>query len=234
MNGQVVLFGNNMKQKMGVGCLLKSGGLDLCVTDNLNEMMNWMDKSEAKLLIYNFGNLAEKEDMDKQSEMSRLSVIRNMIDKPVIGIGEEMEEMFRILALNCGLDDCVDANCNPLEIVARIYAQIRFYDRLSQMEKKSVICLEGLEVDDQAKMVRVEGHLVDLTPTEYKILHLLMEEPGKVFSNKQIYERIWKMSPVGADNTVAVHVRHIREKIESNPQEPKYLRVVWGQGYKVG
>ena len=94
--------------------------------------------------------------------------------------------------------------------------------------------MKDLEVDDNAKVVRVRGNEVELTPTEYKILHLLMEKPGRVLSNKQIYERIWKMAPIGADNTVAVHIRHIREKIEENPQEPRYLQVVWGQGYRVG
>jgi len=94
--------------------------------------------------------------------------------------------------------------------------------------------MDGIEVDDTAKLVKVGGNRVDLTPTEYKILHLLMEKPGRVLSNRQIYEEIWHMEPVGVDNTVAVHIRHIREKIEENPQNPRFLRVVWGQGYKVG
>ncbi len=93
--------------------------------------------------------------------------------------------------------------------------------------------LDGLELDDMARQVSVKGSRVDLTPTEYNILRLLLERPGRVLSNSQIYERIWKESPIGSDNTVAVHIRHIREKIEENPQEPRYLQVVWGQGYKV-
>ena len=100
--------------------------------------------------------------------------------------------------------------------------------------RETHLAMDGIEVDDVAKMVWVEGNRVDLTPTEYKILRLLMEKPGRVLSNSQIYESIWKMAPIGADNTVAVHIRHIREKIEENPQNPRYLRVVWGQGYKVG
>lgn len=234
MKGQIILSGMEMKSQLGLGCLLKSGGLDMVVENEARGIFDLLEKSDTKLVLYNFGKVDELSGEQRQESLNRITLMRSWSEKPVVAVGENMDEMFRILVLNCGADDCIDVNCNPLEITARISAQIRCYDRLVQAEKKSVICLEGLEVDDQSKMVKVEGHLVDLTPTEYKILHLLMEEPGRVFSNKQIYEKIWKMAPIGADNTVAVHVRHIREKIESNPQEPKYLRVVWGQGYKVG
>lgn len=107
---------------------------------------------------------------------------------------------------------------------------------LTQRARKELKKMEvnGLEVDDATKTVTVDGRKVNLTPTEFKILRLLMETPGQVISNHEIYESIWKMAPIGADNTVAVHIRHIREKIEDNPQEPRFLKVVWGQGYKVG
>lgn len=230
MTGKVLLFGEYYKEQMGMACLLKSGGMELQAVKDVTQLAAYLEQEDGKLVLFHLSVGEQK----RSGDMETLSVLRGLTNKPVIGIGDGMEDRTRILALNYGADDCVDTNCNPLELLARIYAQIRCYERLVREEKKSVICLEGLEVDDQAKLVRVEGHLVDLTPTEYKILHLLLEEPGRVFSNKQIYERIWKMSPIGADNTIAVHVRHIREKIERNPQEPRYLRVVWGQGYKIG
>ncbi len=140
-----------------------------------------------------------------------------------------------IRELNAGADDVLDREGSNMEALARIQAQIRCYKRLVSARKPvECIKMDELEMDDSAKMVTVRGKRVDLTPTEYKILHLLLEKPGRVLSNKQIYESIWKMSPIGADNTIAVHIRHIREKIEVNPQEPRYLQVVWGQGYKVG
>lgn len=234
MKGQIIFSGTELKAQMGLGCLLKSGGLELVIENEMQRVYDLLEKDSTKLVLFNFGKVNLLSDEKRQEALNKITLVRNWSEKPVVVVGENMDEMFRILVLNCGADDCIDESCNPLELTARISAQIRCYDRLIQVDKKSVICLEGLEVDDQSKMVKVEGHLVDLTPTEYKILHLLMEEPGRVFSNKQIYEKIWKMAPIGADNTVAVHVRHIREKIESNPQEPKYLRVVWGQGYKVG
>lgn len=149
---------------------------------------------------------------------------------------DKRNEMLRILALNAGADDVLDQKEeSPMVFMARIQAKIRSYRRLSgQAERSKSIKMRDLEMDDGAKLVLVKGNRVDLTPTEYKILHLLMEQPGRVLSNKQIYESIWKMEPIGADNTIAVHIRHIREKIEENPQNPHYLQVVWGQGYKVG
>jgi DNA-binding response OmpR family regulator len=116
-----------------------------------------------------------------------------------------------------------------------VQALLRCYRRLlSEPKPRKLIKMGGLEMDDDAKQVRVEGNRVDLTPTEYKILYLLMEQPGRIWSNRQIYESIWQMDSIGSDNTVAVHIRHIREKIEENPRNPRYLQVVWGRGYRVG
>lgn len=175
---------------------------------------------------------------DSKSANELLSLIRGMRtvkSKPILVRLNGADERLRIMALKAGADDVVGSECSVLELLARIQALLRCYRRLITAEKpKTTMKMNGLEVDDAAKLVCVEGNRVKLTPTEYKILYLLMEKPGRVLSNRQIYESIWKMAPIGADNTVAVHIRHIREKIEKNPQNPRYLRVVWGQGYKVG
>ena len=146
------------------------------------------------------------------------------------------EDADKILGLNVGADDYVTKPFNPLELVARVKSQLRRYTRLGaavSQESAHVYETGGLSVNDDLKEVRVDGELVKLTPIEYNILLLLMKNQGRVFSINQIYENIWNEEAVAADNTVAVHIRHIREKIEINPREPRYLKVVWGLGYKV-
>ena len=161
--------------------------------------------------------------------------LRGVTDKPIMVYGESMDEMTMISMLNAGADDCVTSACGPLELLARVNSQIRRYHRLrGSLQPVEVLKIGELEINDTSKTVLVGGRSVSMTPMEYKILHLLAKKRGKVLSTKQIYEEVWNMKPIGADNTVAVHVRHIREKIENNPQDPKYLQVVWGQGYKVG
>lgn len=138
--------------------------------------------------------------------------------------------------MEAGADDYVMADCNPLELLARIKSQLRRYTQLVNVRESidRIYQVDGLVVDDIQRTVTVDGKNVRLTPIEYKILRFLVQQQGKVFSNSQIYENIWNMEAFGADNTIAVHVRHIREKIESNPRQPRYLKVVWGNGYKVG
>jgi DNA-binding response OmpR family regulator len=140
------------------------------------------------------------------------------------------------MALNAGADDYVTADCNPLELLARVKSQLRRYSQLANL-RTNIDCIyrvDGLEVNDVYRRVTVDGREVKLTPIEYQILKLLVQERGRVLSISQIYESIWHMQAIGADNTIAVHIRHIREKIEYNPKEPRYLKVVWGTGYKVG
>ena len=140
----------------------------------------------------------------------------------------------KILGLNVGADDYVSKPFNPLELVARVKSQLRRYTTLSNGAPGETIYEEGgLVINDDLKKVTVDGEEVKLTPIEYNILLLLMKNKGKVFSISQIYEAIWNEEAIGADNTVAVHIRHIREKIEINPKEPRYLKVVWGVGYKI-
>ena len=162
--------------------------------------------------------------------------IREQNSVPIIILSAKSEDADKILGLNIGADDYVTKPFNPLELVARVKSQLRRYTQLgSQVEAPgaALYTTGGLSIDDDRKEVRVDGEPVKLTPMEYNILLLLMKNQGKVFSINQIYEAIWGEEAIGADNTVAVHIRHIREKIEINPKEPRYLKVVWGIGYKV-
>ena len=161
--------------------------------------------------------------------------IRETSSVPIIFLSAKSEDVDKILGLNVGADDYITKPFNPLELTARVKSQLRRYTQLGSIAevKPSIFRVGGLMVDDERKEVTVDGELVKLTPIEYRILLLLMQNPGRVFSISQIYERIWNEEALGGDNTVAVHIRHIREKIEINPKEPRYLKVVWGVGYKI-
>jgi DNA-binding response OmpR family regulator len=153
---------------------------------------------------------------------------------PIIILSAKTEDADKILGLNVGADDYVTKPFNPLELVARVKSQLRRYTTLSNPDLgETTYEAGGLVINDDLKKVIVDGEEVKLTPMEYNILLLLMKNKGKVLSIAQIYEKIWKEEAIGADNTVAVHIRHIREKIEINPREPRYLKVVWGVGYKI-
>lgn len=162
--------------------------------------------------------------------------IREENNMPIIILSAKSEDADKILGLNIGADDYVTKPFNPLELIARVKSQIRRYTKLGstvEAETESIYTVGGLSVNDDLKEVTVDGELVKLTPLEYSILLLLVKNQGKVFSISQIYEDIWNEDAIGVDNTVAVHIRHIREKIEINPKEPRYLKVVWGVGYKI-
>ena len=162
--------------------------------------------------------------------------IREEMSLPIIILSAKSEDADKILGLNIGADDYMTKPFNPLELVARVKSQLRRYTQLgstSKEDSKYEFKTGGLVIRDDLKRVTVDGETVKLTPIEYNILLLLVNNQGKVFSINQIYESIWNEEAIGADNTVAVHIRHIREKIEINPKEPRYLKVVWGVGYKV-
>lgn len=162
--------------------------------------------------------------------------IREYSSIPIIILSAKSEDNDKILGLNIGADDYVTKPFNPLELVARVKSHLRRYTMLGSSPdtaKSTFFRVGGLCIDDDTKEVTVDGEAVRLTPIEYNILLLLVQNCGRVFSIDQIYERIWNEEAIGADNTVAVHIRHIREKIEINPKEPRYLKVVWGVGYKV-
>ena len=162
--------------------------------------------------------------------------IRETSSVPIIMLSAKSEDVDKILGLNIGADDYITKPFNPLELIARVKSQLRRYTQLGNLateEKEAVYVCGGLVVNDDLKTVTVDGEPVKLTPIEYNILVLLIKNQGKVFSIERIYENIWNEEAIGADNTVAVHIRHIREKIEINPREPRYLKVVWGIGYKI-
>ena len=162
--------------------------------------------------------------------------IREKHNIPIIILSAKSEDADKILGLNIGADDYITKPFNPLELVARVKSHLRRYMQLGSTtikESEAIYTVGGLAINDDLKEVTVDGEQVKLTPIEYNILLLLVKHQGKVFSIDQIYENIWNENAVGVDNTVAVHIRHIREKIEINPKEPRYLKAVWGVGYKI-
>ncbi|MBP7347877.1 MAG: response regulator transcription factor [Butyrivibrio sp.] len=162
--------------------------------------------------------------------------IREKSSIPIIILSAKSEDTDKILGLNIGADDYISKPFNPLELVARVKSNLRRYTKLGsipEQDNSKIFTVGGLVINDESKEVQIDGETVKMTPMEYNILLFLVKNKGKVFSINQIYENIWNETAVGADNTVAVHIRHIREKIEINPKEPRYLKVVWGVGYKI-
>ncbi|MBR3404793.1 MAG: response regulator transcription factor [Firmicutes bacterium] len=167
--------------------------------------------------------------MDGITAMVRIREVSNV---PVILLTAKSEDGDKILGLNVGADDYITKPFNPLEVAARVKSQLRRYLQLgSGQPSDEVIRIGGIEMDDKSKTVHLDGEEVQLTPKEYDILKLLMTNPGKVYAPKEIYRLVWKEKPLGSDNAVAVHIRHLREKIEYDPAVPRYLKVVFGQGY---
>ncbi len=172
--------------------------------------------------------------MPKMDGIRTLMKLRESRNIPVILLSAKSEDADKILGLTAGADDYVTKPFNPSELMARVKSQLRRYTTLGAMGKQGgEIRIDGLSLDTDHKQVKVDGEEVRLTPIEYRILELLVQNRGKVFSAEEIYRRVWREDSAVADNTIAVHVRHIREKIEINPKEPKYLKVVWGIGYKI-
>ena len=166
--------------------------------------------------------------------ISAMVKIRERSNVPVILLTAKGEDTDKILGLNVGADDYITKPFNPLEVLARVRSQLRRYTMLGAAQiRQSCLTVGGISMDDSSKTVTVDGEPAALTPTEYDILRLLMENPGQVFHPRDIYKRVWKDEPYGAESTVAVHIRHLREKLEINPAEPRYIKAVWGQGYKM-
>ena len=172
--------------------------------------------------------------MPEMDGISTLSKLREASNIPVIFLTAKGEDTDKILGLSVGADDYVTKPFSPMEVTARVRSQLRRYLKLGGIRSNpEVFSVGGIELDDRAKSVTLDGEPVSLTPIEYEILKLLIGNPGRVFSPKEIYGQVWHDIPLGSDNTVAVHIRHLREKLEINPAEPRYLKVVWGQGYKL-
>ena len=212
--------------------LFAGEGLTMLVAADEGELRNGLKDEAIQLMLVDVA-LNDK-GWDKGIEL--IAGLRRASSIPLIVVSRQSAETAKIMALEAGADDYVVADCNPLELLARVKSQMRRYTQLVNMcvNIDRIYKVDGLVINDIQRTVTVEGRSVRLTPIEYKILRLLVQQRGKVFSNSQIYETIRNMQAIGADNTIAVHIRHIREKIESNPKEPRYLKVVWGNGYKVG
>ena len=173
--------------------------------------------------------------MPRMDGITATAKIREFSNVPIILLTAKSETEDKVLGLKVGADDYVTKPFVPVEVLARVRSQLRRYDRLGAKppENSGQIAIGGIVLDDGSKTVTVDGDAVSLTPIEYDILKLLMENPGKVFSTRVIYETVWQENPYGSENAVAVHIRHLREKIEINPSEPRYIKVVWGRGYKM-
>lgn len=212
--------------------------IDIYLTQEGYEVLKAYDGDEAiKVLKSNEVDLLIMDVMMPRLDGIRATLkIRENMSLPIIILSAKSEDADKILGLNIGADDYITKPFNPLELVARVKSQLRRYTQLgstARSDNQSEFRTGGLVIRDDLKEVTVDGEKVKLTPIEYNILLLLVKNQGKVFSINQIYENIWNEEAIGADNTVAVHIRHIREKIEINPKEPRYLKVVWGGGYKV-
>ncbi len=175
--------------------------------------------------------------MPEMDGISAMIKIRETSNVPVILLTAKSEDADKVVGLTVGADDYVTKPFNPVELQARVKSQLRRYMQLgggkAAVKEEGILQLGGIELNDRTKEVTLDGEAVSLTRTEYDILKLLMENPGKVYAPNEIYKLVWKDNPYGTENTVAVHIRHLREKLEYNPAEPRYLKVVWGRGYKV-
>lgn len=191
------------------------------------EALEIMDREEIHLVLMDIM-------MPEMDGISATAEIRSKRNTPIILLTAKSEDTDKVLGLTIGADDYVTKPFNPVELIARVKAQLRRYTNLGGMQKQeSVLAVGGIELDDGAKTVSLDGEAIQLTPTEYDILKLLMENQGRVFSSAQIYRSVWNDVPMGAEGTVAVHIRHLREKLEIDPANPRYLKVVWGKGYKL-
>ncbi|MBQ8382832.1 MAG: response regulator transcription factor [Clostridia bacterium] len=172
--------------------------------------------------------------MPEMDGITAMTKIREITNLPVILLTAKSEDTDKILGLNVGADDYITKPFNPVEVLARVRSQLRRYMQLGGGQAPArTLQLGGIVLCDDTKTVTVDGDVVALTPTEFDMLKLFLQEPGKVFSPKEIYRKVWKEDPLGAEGTVAVHIRHLREKIEIDPGNPRYLKVVWGKGYKM-
>ncbi len=209
---------------------LNGDGYAVFEAENGVQALEMIEKEEIHLLIMDIM-------MPVMDGISALTRLRDFSNIPVILLTAKTQDMDKILGLNAGADDYIIKPFNPIEVTARVKSQLRRYMRLggssSQNPTGGIICNGGIELDVRSKTVIIDGDPVSLTPTEYQLLKFFMENTDQVFSPKEIYRNVWNDDPLGAENTVTVHIRHLREKIEINPASPDYLKVVWGHGYKM-
>ncbi|MGN0141263.1 MAG: response regulator transcription factor [Roseburia sp.] len=206
---------------------LAADGYQIYEAYNGKEALSILKEQEIHLVLMDIM-------MPEMDGITAMVKIRELCNVPVILLTAKSEDTDKVLGLMVGADDYVTKPFNPVELQARVKSQLRRYMLLGGGEvRQDILTIGGIELNDRTKEVTLDGEHVSLTRTEYDILKLLMEHPGKVFSPNQIYEEVWKDNPYGTENTVAVHIRHLREKVEYNPAEPRHLKVVWGRGYKM-
>ena len=206
---------------------LSGEGYKIFEAENGEEALKIVSSEEIHLILMDIM-------MPKMDGVSATAKLRESFNAPVIFLSAKSEDNDKILGLTAGADDYITKPFNPLEVIARVKAQLRRYAYFGGMEKKEdTVSVGGLELDDNGKTLCINGEEIALTPTEYEIIKLFIKNPGKVFSSKEIYSAIWNSDPLGAEGTIAVHIRHLREKIEIDPANPRYLKVVWGKGYKL-
>ncbi len=228
---RVLIVEDDEQIRDGIEIYLKSQGYEVFKAGDGFEGLEVIRKNEIHLAIVDVM-------MPRMDGIRMVMELRKSYNFPVIMLSAKSEEVDKIMGLNMGADDYVTKPFQPLELLARVNSQLRRYTRFSWMygeekeKRANVYTIGGLELNEDTVEVRVDGELVKMTPMEFKILQLLIKSPGRVFSAEEIYERVWEERAINTD-TVMVHVRHIREKIEINPKEPKYLKVVWGVGYKI-
>ncbi|MDM5327499.1 response regulator transcription factor [Neobacillus sp. CF12] len=223
----VLVVDDDKEIRDGIEIYLKNEGLIVFKAQDGVEALEILNEQEVHLILLDIM-------MPRMDGISATFKIREQKNIPIIILSAKSEDTDKILGLQVGADDYVTKPFNPLELIARVKSQLRRYVTLGQFDRKNkTIDLNGLTIDQEAKEVAVNGERVKLTPIEYKIVELLMVNAGRVFSISDIYERVWKEPCYNAENTVAVHIRKIREKIEIDPKNPRYLKVVWGIGYKM-
>ena len=206
---------------------LRAEGYDTVSAYNGKEALMLLREQEIQLVLLDVM-------MPEMDGISALAKIRQESNVPVILLTAKSEDTDKVLGLNVGADDYVTKPFNPVELIARVRSQLRRYLQLGGgMTQEGTMNLGGIEIDDRKKTVTADGEPVSLTPREYDILKYLIQHPGEVFSPSELYRRVWNEEPYGAESTVAVHIRHLREKLEIDPAQPRCIKAVWGQGYKI-
>ncbi|GKV64395.1 MULTISPECIES: response regulator transcription factor [unclassified Sporosarcina] len=222
----VLVADDDKEIREGIEIYLKNEGYDVLKAEDGREALELLASNEVHLLILDI----MMPNMDGITATFKIREVQNI---PIIMLSAKVEDSDKIHGLSVGADDYVTKPFHPLELMARVKSQLRRYVQLGTYEGQKMIEIDGLVLNEEAKELTVNGTPVRLTPIEYKITELLMKHPGRVFSINEIYERVWNEEAYNAENIVAVHIRKIREKIEADPKNPRYVKVVWGVGYKI-
>lgn len=224
---KVLICDDEADIRSALNIYLTAQGYETILCANGQEALDALKTQEVGLVLLDIM-------MPVMDGITVLSRIRKGSNVPVILLTAKSEDTDKVLGLDIGADDYITKPFNPMEVLARVKSQLRRYLQLgSAVTPVTTLTCGPISMDDRAKIVTIDGDTINLTPTEYDILKLFLSHPGQVFSMTEIYRQVWKESPVGAEGTVAVHIRHLREKIEIDPANPRYLKVVWGQGYKL-